>query len=68
VFVEQFACLKTVVELADHAVEQVTLGCRVPVPLLASAPVVGIRSGRGPQSGEGPQVAGVDPVDAAPAI
>lgn len=58
-FVEQFACLKAVVELADQAVEQVSLGGRVPVSSLAPAPVVGVSAGSGPQSGKGPQVAGM---------
>lgn len=39
--VEQCACLKAVVKPADHAVEQVTSGGRVPVALLASAPAPG---------------------------
>jgi hypothetical protein len=44
VFVEQFAGLEAVVELADHAVEQMSLGGCVPVSLLASATVVGVGS------------------------
>lgn len=58
-FVEQFPSLEAVEELADHAVEQVPLCLCMSVPALASTPVVGVRSGRGLQRGEGPEEAGV---------
>ena len=40
--VEEFTALEAVVELADHAVEEVALGGCVPVAVLASSPVVGV--------------------------
>lgn len=43
VFVKQLAVLETVVELTDHAVEEVALCGRVPVAMLiATASVVGL--------------------------
>jgi hypothetical protein len=51
--------LEAVVELSDHAVEEVALGGRVPVALFAAAPVVGVGPGGCSQGGEGPEVAGV---------
>jgi hypothetical protein len=44
-FVELLPGLETVVKLAEEAVEQVALGGVVPIPMLASAPVVGVGSG-----------------------
>ena len=62
-FVEQFPSLKAVIELTDHAVEQMPLGLRVPVAALATAPVMGVFAGRSCQRCEGPQVAcAVEPV------
>ncbi len=55
--VEELAGLEAVVELAEHAVEQVPLGLGVPVTALAPAPVVGFGSWRGCQGGEGPEEA-----------
>ncbi len=46
-FVEVLPGLEAVVELSEESVEQVTLGGVVPVAVLASAPVVGLGSGRG---------------------
>lgn len=46
-FVEMLPRLKTVVELAEEPVEQVALGCGVPVSVFASAPVVRVGPGRG---------------------
>lgn len=46
-FVEVLPCLEAVVELSEEAVEQVALGGVVPVSVLAPAPVVGVRAGRG---------------------
>lgn len=41
--IEAASVLKAVVELAEHAVEEVALGGRVPVPVVvAAAPVVGL--------------------------
>lgn len=46
VFIEQLAVLEAVVELAEHAVEEVALGGGVPVPMVvAAAPVVGLGTG-----------------------
>jgi hypothetical protein len=46
VFVEQFGVLEAVVELADHAVEQMTLGAGVPVSaVVAAVAVVGFGAG-----------------------
>jgi hypothetical protein len=42
-FVEVLPALKAAVELAEEAVEQVAPGDVVPVSVLASAPVVGVR-------------------------
>ena len=46
-FVAVLPGLEAVVELSEESVEQVTLGGVVPVAVLASAPVVGVGSGRG---------------------
>jgi|tagenome__1003787_1003787.scaffolds.fasta_scaffold18021048_1 hypothetical protein len=46
-WVEVLLGLEAVVELSEESVEQVTLGGVVPVAVLASAPVVGVGSGRG---------------------
>jgi glycosyltransferase involved in cell wall biosynthesis len=45
VLVERFVVLDAVVELADHAVEEVALSGCVPVSVLSSSPVVGVGSG-----------------------
>jgi hypothetical protein len=42
-FVEVLPGLEAVVELSEEAVEQVALGGVVPVAVLASSPVVGVR-------------------------
>jgi hypothetical protein len=54
VLVEQLAGLEAVVELANHAVEQMPLGGGVRVSLFTPTAVVGFGAGRGPQGGEGP--------------
>src|SRR5690606_5520972 len=58
-FVEELPGLQAVVELADHAVEQVPLRLGMPVSVVAPSPVVGGGSGRGREGGEGPLVTGV---------
>src|ERR1700752_875457 len=55
--VEELPGLQAVVELTDHAVEQVPLGLGVPVAPFTPSPVVGVGSGRGPERGEGPEEA-----------
>lgn len=45
--VERLPGLEAMVKLSKEAVEQVALGGVVPVTVLAPAPVVGVRSGRG---------------------
>lgn len=45
-FVERFPVLEAVVELAEHAIEEVPLGGCMPVPVPVSAPsVVGLGAG-----------------------
>jgi hypothetical protein len=62
-FVEELPGLEAVMQLAEHAVEQVPLGLGVPVSVLASAPVVGFGARRGGQGGERPEEAcGDEPV------
>ena len=45
-FIERFVVLEAVVELAEHAVEEVSLGGSVPVSVVVAAPsVVGFGAG-----------------------
>jgi hypothetical protein len=55
VFVEQLAVLEAVVELAEHAVEDVASGGCAPDVGLAASPVVVSGPGRVTQGGEGPR-------------
>lgn len=40
VFVEQLVVLKAAVELSEHAIEEILLGRRMPVPMVVTAPAI----------------------------
>jgi hypothetical protein len=51
--IDQFVALKAVLQLSDHAVEEVALCGGVPVSGVATAPVVRVGPGRMPEGGLG---------------